>query len=279
MDDKELVALVSLLDDEDREVVELVEKKILSLGKDVVPFLEEAWHTIEVPKTQKRIENLIHSMQFQTFRQRLFRWVSSGGDDLLEGMWIVATYSYPDLAYHELRREMEQLFYDIWVEFKEDMRPADKVKMFNNIFFGKFYFKPNTKNFHGVSNSMINKVLETRKGNPISLCVVYMLLAQRLKMPIYGVNLPNLFILTYKDKDVQFYINIFNRGLVFTHQDVENYVKQLNLPHDEAYYQPCSHVDIVRRTLRNLVVSYEKNGDLARMEEIQAIVDEIEVIS
>ncbi|MCS7003985.1 MAG: transglutaminase-like domain-containing protein [Cytophagales bacterium] len=279
MNEKELAALISLLDDDDKEVVGLVEKKILSLGKEAIPFLEEAWHKTSMPNVQKKIEDLIHAMQFQTFRERLFNWVSRGGKDLLEGMWIIATYSYPDLTYHEIRYQMEQLFYDIWIDFKEEMHPADKVKMFNNIFFGKFNFKANTKNFYSVSNSMLNQVLETRTGNPISLCVVYMLLAQRLKMPIYGVNLPNLFILTYKDKNIQFYINTFNRGLIFTRQDVESYIKHLNLAHDESYYEPCSHIDIIRRTLKNLILSYEKIGDLMRMEEIQSVLDEMEVIS
>ena len=62
---------------------------------------------------------------------------------------------------------------------------------------------------------MINAVLESKKGNPISMCVVYMLIAQKLKLPVYGVNLPSLFVLTYKKGDEQFYINAFNKGLNF----------------------------------------------------------------
>ncbi len=63
---------------------------------------------------------------------------------------------------------------------------------------------------------MINQVLESKKGNPISLAAVYMLIAQKLKLPIFGVNLPNLFVLIYKSEELNFYINVFNRGVIFS---------------------------------------------------------------
>ncbi|HXA01221.1 MAG TPA: transglutaminase-like domain-containing protein, partial [Cytophagaceae bacterium] len=132
-------------------------------------------------------------------------------------------------------------------------------------------FSANTKNFHSPANSMINVVLETKKGNPISLCVIYMLVAQKLKMPVYGVNLPNLFILTYKDKDSQFYINAFNKGLIFSKADIDNYISHLNLSQMEIFYEPCSNLEIIKRVLRNLVVSFEKIGDSQKVEEVKTL--------
>jgi regulator of sirC expression with transglutaminase-like and TPR domain len=120
---------------------------------------------------------------------------------------------------------------------------------------------------------MINIVLETRKGNPISLCCLYMLVAQRMKLPIYGVNLPNLFILTYKQGRHQFYINVFNKGLVFSKQDIDNYLQNLNLKQNDIFYQPCSHLDIVRRVMRNMIVAFEKTGEDDREQEIRLLLE------
>ena len=119
---------------------------------------------------------------------------------------------------------------------------------------------------------MINVVLETKKGNPISLCAVYLLISQKLKLPIYGVNLPNLFILTYKKGDVQFYINAFNRGIIFSREDIDQYISQLQLQREEKFYEPCSNMDLISRTLRNLSVSFEKLGELAKKEEINELI-------
>ncbi|MFN3405397.1 MAG: transglutaminase-like domain-containing protein [Cytophagaceae bacterium] len=275
MDDKKIKALISLLDDEDTEVVAQVEREILSLGEDIIPFLETEWENNFNPIVQKRIEELIHIMHFDLLKSRLLKWKEEGATDLLEGMWIVATYQYPDLEYAKLKVELDQIYFDIWSQLKSDLHPYDQVKILNSVLFTKFKFSANTKNFHSPGNSMLNIVLESKKGNPISLCVIYMLVAQKLKMPVYGVNLPNLFILTYKSENIQFYINAFNKGLIFSKADIDNYLAHLNLNPLDIFYEPCSNIDIVRRVLRNLIVSFEKVGDTDKTEEIKMLLNSI----
>lgn len=272
MEKKEIKALISLLDDEDHSVLDHVETKIKSLGEDIIPFLEEEWENNLNPDVQTRIENLIHHLQYNLLIERLTKWAEGDKQDLLEGMWLIATYQYPDLTLETLKQDLEQIYYEAWLDFKSEGHPFDQIKMLNSVLFGKLRFSANTKNFHSPSNSMINIVLDTRKGNPISLCVIYMLVAQKLKMPVYGVNLPNLFILTYKsDKFQQFYINAFNRGLIFSREDIDNYITELRIPSEKFYYEPCSHKEIIQRSLRNLIMSFDKLGEHAKSEEVKTL--------
>lgn len=271
MNDSELKALVSLLDDDDDQIVSHIEEKIRSLGKEIIPYLEQEWESTFNPNLQRRIENLIHTLQFHVVKDRLQEWYEKPEQDLLEGLWLIATYQYPDIELSKLKQDLEQIYYEAWLEFRPDLYPFDQVKVINSVFFNKLKFGANTKNFHSPGNSLINIVLETRKGNPISLCVVYMLVAQKLKLPIYGVNLPNLFILTYKDDKAQFYINAFNRGLIFSKQDIENYIHELRLTPQDSFFEPCSSLEIVRRTLRNLVMSFDKMGEHAKAEEVKEL--------
>ncbi|GAB2788217.1 hypothetical protein GCM10027275_36300 [Rhabdobacter roseus] len=271
MNEKEIKALVSLLDDEDREITGHVEKKIRSLGSSVIPFLETEWEGSFSPVVQRKIEQLIHDLQLSVMIDRLQAWKNGGALDLLEGMWIVATYQYPDLSLEKLRMDIEQLHYSIWPQFQDDMNPSDQVKLMNTLFYGSMNFGANTKSFHSASNSMINIVLENRRGNPITLCVIYMLIARKLGMPVYGVNLPNLFVLTYKQDKVQFYINVFNRGIIFLKTDIDHYIAQLNLKTQESFYQPCTHLEIIQRVLRNLILSYEKAGEPDKIREVEQI--------
>ena len=271
MDANKIKALISLLDDEDTEIVAHVEKEIMSLGEVIIPFLESEWEHNFNPLVQKRIEELIHTLHFELLKSRLKKWKEDGGLDLLEGMWLIATFQYPDLTFAKIKADIEQIYYETWLELKNDQMPFDQIKTLNNVLFSNLKFSANTKNFHSPANSMINIVLETKKGNPISLCVIYMLVAQKLKMPVYGVNLPNLFILTYKDKDSQFYINAFNKGLIFSKADIDNYISHLNLSQMEIFYEPCSNIDIIKRVLRNLIVSFEKVGDSQKVEEVKTL--------
>jgi regulator of sirC expression with transglutaminase-like and TPR domain len=170
-----------------------------------------------------------------------------------------------------LKQELEQIYYEAWLEFKPDLYAYDQVKVLNGVLFNKLRFTANTKNFHSPGNSMINVVLETRKGNPISLCVIYMMVAQKLKLPVHGVNLPNLFVLTYKDNTNQFYINAFNKGLIFSRQDIENYIHELRLTPQPSFFEPCSNLEIIRRVLRNLIMSFDKMGEHGKAEEVKEV--------
>jgi regulator of sirC expression with transglutaminase-like and TPR domain len=271
MTDKELKALVSLLDDNDEQVVSEVTDKIRSLGKEVIPYLEQEWENNFNPLVQQKIENLIHDLQYQLLKQRVAEWYESNDQDLLTGLWLIATYQYPDLELERLKQDLEQIYYEAWLEFKPDLYAFDQIKVLNGVFFNKLKFGANTKNFHSPGNSMINVVLETRKGNPISLCVIYMLVARKLKLPVYGVNLPNLFILTYKDDKTQFYINAFNKGLIFSRQDIENYIHELHLAPQPTFFEPCSNLEIVRRVFRNLIMSFDKMGEHRKAEEVKEL--------
>lgn len=277
MNDSEIKALISLLDDEDREVVDHVEERIRQMGGRLIPFLETEWEGSFSPNLQKRIEELIHDLQYQSVLERIRDWRNGGGMDLLEGLWIIATYQYPDLSLEKLREDLEQLYYKVWLDVGADMHPVDQVKALNNAFFNTLGFAPNSKHFHSPANSMLNQVLESRRGNPISLCIIYMLIARKIGMPIYGVNLPNLFVLTYKQPNgAQFYINVFTRGLVFSKNDIDHYIGQLNLKQNDIFYQPCSNIDIIRRSLRNLMLAFEKKGDTDRVKEVEAILDAVQ---
>jgi len=271
MTDKELNALVSLLDDRDQEIKEHVRDKILSLGNEIIPFLENMWEGSFHPELQKEIEEIVHDMQLNLLKERLLNWKNSEEKELLEGLWIINTYLYPELEFEQLNALMQQIYFNVWTSFKNELSVYDKIKLINNVMFNDLKFSANTKNFHSPANSMIKTVLETKKGNPISLCAVYLLVAKKLGLPVYGVNLPNLFVLTYQSGKFKFYINAFNKGLIFTKQDINNYLDHLKLDPKPAYYEPCENIDIIKRVVRNLIFSFEKIGDLDKSKEVNEL--------
>lgn len=280
INEKELSALVSLLEDDDHEIATHVEQKLLSSGTAIIPFLEKEWMKNSlVPMVRTKIEDIIHLLQYDLLSEKLLTWKKEGAEDLLEGLMLVANYQYPDLNMTFLNRKFEQYYHEAWRQFSEELSPMEEIKILNDVFFNKLKFRANAKNFHSPSNGMINAVLESKRGNPLSLCVVYMLLARRLKMPVYGVNMPNLFVLTYKTEGVQFYINVFNNGIILTKEDIDNYINQLNLTTQESFYQPCDHIDIVVRALRNLISSFEKLGEYKKADDIKMLLQSVDELS
>ena len=101
-----------------------------------------------------------------------------------------------------------------------------------------------------------------------------MYIGRKLNLPLYGVNLPNVFILTYKDSRYpQFYINAYNKGLIFTRDDIANYLNELKLEPNDLFMEPCSSVEIVKRSLRNLQIAYNKAGEVEKNNEVSELLD------
>lgn len=276
LNEKELHALVSLLDDPDPEVKTHVKGRIISLGNSIIPFLEEKWENSFNPDLQKEIEELVHELQFAMLKDRLATWRDSEEQDLLTGLWLINTYQYPELEFEKLNADMHQIYFDVWTVFDNDLPPYEKVRTINSVLFGTLRFSANTKNFHSPGNSMLSNVLESKKGNPISLCAIYLLVANKLGLPIYGVNLPNLFVLTYSSPDITFYINAFNKGLIFSKQDITNYLEHLKIEPRKEFFEPCKSIEIIKRSLRNLMIAFDKLGEREKVEEVRQLLDIVE---
>ena len=273
--ENEMKALISLLGDSDPEVVSHVEDRIFSLGGSVIPMLEKEWEENFDPSSQKRIEDIIHNLQFSRLREKLIDWKNSEEKDLLEGLWLLATYQYPDLDFSKIKEQIQQIYYEAWLEFKPDVQPKEQIKILNTVIFNKLKFGPDEKHLSSIGNCLINTVLDSRKGNAFTLSCIYLLVAQKMRLPVFGVDLPQHFVLTYKDGPGQFYINVFHKGILFTRNEIDLYLNRLNLNPVEKYFEPCSHLDIIRGLMRNMMLGFENTGEIERQQEIRELLNSI----
>ena len=279
IDPKEINSLIKLLDDPDREIYEHIHDKILSYGGEVIEYLESAWEQAFDAVQQERIADLVHEIQFGIVKEELKLWYQSGAFDLLQGVITINKYQYPDLDEQKMINQIEAIKRDIWLQMIYDSSPSEQVKLINHVFYNIHGFSGNTANHQDPQNSYLSQVLDTKKGNQISLAIIYSIIAQKLDIPVYGVNLPQHFILAYVDETkesefeggVLFYINAFNKGFIFGRRDVDMFLKQLNLKAEKQFYEPCGNADIVRRILRNLISAYENLGSAEKVAELHEL--------
>lgn len=279
MEENKVEAMIRLLDDPDEEVFHHIENSLLSFGEPVIQQLEQAWGNSLDTLLQERIENLIHKIQFKSVLKELELWKISGSFDLLQGLIIINRYQYPDTDEQDIINQIEKIKREVWMQMIYQMSPVEKVRLLNNILFNVFGFVGNIKRYHSPQNSYISQVLESKKGNPILLACIYSIIAQKLDIPLYGVNMPRHFILAYVDdynpnteqSDILFYINPFNKGQIFGKHDVLSFIKQLNLAPEPIYMNPCSTIDIISRVIRNLINSYEKLDNDEKVEELKLL--------
>src|SRR4051794_11207290 len=116
MQQKEIEALIRLLDDRDSEVYEQIQSQILTLGKGIIPVLESAWSRSLDALMQQRIENIIHKIQLDALQKELQFWTDAGSVDIIKGALLVARYQYPDLNEEEVLMRLDQMKKDAWLE-------------------------------------------------------------------------------------------------------------------------------------------------------------------
>lgn len=280
----ELNALISLIDEPNEQMFGQIKKQLQGYGHQAIPLLENAWDNSFEPEIQDRIENIIHGIQQESLFEELEIWKKEGQYDLLQGFLIISKFQYPDLDEEALKSQVDAIKRDIWLELNSNLTALEKVKVINHILFDVHGFSGNKTNVEALHNVFLNNLLETKKGNYLSLGILYIFISQKLGIPVFGVDLPRHFVLAYVDEvhdekysvadesEILFYINPFNKGAVFTHREIETYIRHMKLSPKSSYFRPCHNRLIILRVVEFLMDSFKESGLTEKVEELAILV-------
>jgi len=291
MERNEVAALIQLLEDPDENVFEHVKSKILEIGLPIVDELEDAWENTADQFLQQRIEEVISNIQKSALKQKLELWIDRKPDDLIGGAILVAKFQYPDLNAANIKMEVENIQQAIWLEMQDNLTPMEKVSTFNQVFYGHFGFGGNLKNVFNPQNNLINICLERKKGSPIMLGLIYLAIAQNLKLPMYGVDLPYHFAIAFckyhKTKEqllneddrpnVIFYINPIAKGIMFSRSEIRDYLKRMKVEEHPSYFRPISNIQVIKALFQQLRNCYVNNNDNEQADLVQEFIDLFEL--
>jgi regulator of sirC expression with transglutaminase-like and TPR domain len=259
--------------------------RFFPMGLDAVDPLEKALENTFDSLVQERISSIIRKLHQENLYVDFVNWLNIGSHDLLKGFILVAKTQYPTLDEEDMIIRIEQLKMDIWIELHENLTALENIKVLNHVIFDLHHFDGNKSDMNAPQNSYINTFLESRKGSPLSLGILFIILSQKLGLPVYGVNLPQHFILAYLtdwgltnpgEEDVLFYINPFNKGAVFTRREIELFIRQMKLKPEKSFFAPCSNPEIIRRLIKNLIYSYNQYGYPDKIEELENLLNAFE---
>jgi len=279
----ELRALISLVDEPDVVMYAQVSRRIIDYGVEALPELEAAWENTLDDFLQQRLISIIHNIQQEHLYSELSNWGKFGNNDLLKGFMLVTRFQYPDLDLEKVTREVGRIAQEVWLELNNNLTALEKVKVVNHVLFDINKFGGNTSNIHSSENFYLKNLLDNRKGNSLSLGMLYVMIAQSLKIPVYGVDLPKHFILAYVDEhhhepeeEVLFYLNPFNKGAVFTRNEINLYIKQMNLEPSESYFKPCTNLTMIRRMVNGLIDAYNSQNNTEKAAELQHLLTSLD---
>jgi len=270
MNDKTKIKyLLNLLDDKNKEIYAKIKPEIIKYGKEIIPELELFWANSKNKLVQNRIENIIKQINFINIKIEFKDWLKNDKYDLLTITYIISKIRNPDLDFNELKNQIFKIKDNIWLEFNDNLTGLEKVTILNKIFFDLHNFKTITQ-LKNVNLSFVDNLLKTRKGDFFSISLLYLIISQRLDMPVYGVDLPNTFVLAYKDvysdpfdnilskNNILFYINPFLKGRPFNREQIEAYIKQQKLKYKEAYFEITDNIIVIKNYIEYLILFYKR---------------------
>ncbi len=281
-------ALVNLLDDPDNNVYNIVKKQLISEGYKIKPLLEIAWENQTSELALKRIENITQELEFSYVKDKFSNWVNNDSDNLAIGVYLITKLNYPELIFSDFENNFEQIKTDVWLEINENLTALEKVEVINRVLFSFHKLKPNKPSSKNIQNAYLNEVFKYKNGDAFSIGLIYLILAQKLNLPIYGVDLPNTFILSYedtsnnpfdifdKDTNVLFYINPFVKGGKFNKKEIELFVKQQKLKHKKKYFEPCSNTLVVKKYINYLINIYTTLKSNEKVEQLNTLLSTID---
>ncbi len=270
---KELEALVSMLDEPSEEMYAAIKVKIIDYGGDAMPLLENVEVEQSEERLHKRVTQLIQEIRYKDVFKSLYDWARGNVGDLLEAALILNRLRFPETNEESLKKTVDKLTQDVWLEINDNLTPLEKIKVINHVFYDVYQYKGIGLNKDVVDGNFLYALIHGQEGNSLTISMLYIIVAQRLKLPIFGVNLPQHFILAYMDEsadlrnpksyvesDVIFYLNAMNKGAVFTQNEVRLYLKQMKLDPHADYYTPCDNITLVKRLVKEISSAYEKDG-------------------
>lgn len=284
---KDTENLIKLLDDNDEFVYQHVRNKLLEAGNDAIPALMMGL-TNDNPLLNERIKNIIDEIYFSEVDTK-FKKLSEKKDGILEeAVFLIANFGYPEMDMKKYQSELDEMSTKLNLSIDKmklnPLIPQDDplqiIKIINHFLFYQQGFKGNAENFYEPENTFFNDVMDRKKGIPISLSILYLLICKRLNLPTYGVNLPAHFIIKYVDERDEFYIDPYNNGIVISKSEAIKFLSRIGLTKEDfdsiSFLKIADDKDIIKRSLNNLVNIYTRSGDTQKTEQLKKIMSYFE---
>lgn len=171
----------------------------------------------------------------------------------------LASIEFPGLDFEPSLLRLDEMAGEIRGRLGSSAAPLDFIRVANQVLFEEIQFRGNAGEYYDPRNSCLNSVLSRRIGIPITLSVIYMETARRLKRPVYGVGLPGHFIVAYEDPEARYWIDPFHHGRILSYADCLTLAKQtagVDLRSNPAVLEPVDTRQILVRMLSNLKSIY-----------------------
>jgi regulator of sirC expression with transglutaminase-like and TPR domain len=272
LDETALRCLVALLDDEDPRSLELVRNRLFDVGTAAIPYLEAA-REASPPEFAARLDAMTEELRYRALKAEFLALAAERVPDLETGAFLLSRFVRPDADQGAYRLWLDRVAAAVAETIPEDATTSEGVKRLSAHLFHALGFAGNEANYYDTDNSCLTRVIDTRRGIPVTLSILYLLVAKRLKLPVYGVGTPGHFLLGYREEGEANFLDAFRAGNPLSASEVRRMLVRNGYEFRTEYLKPVGPREILARMMRNLLSIYQKNGSVERAERLSLLVE------
>jgi len=183
--------------------------------------------------------------------------------DLARTALLIAAADYPDMNVERELFTLERISGDVSSALLNEDDPLYCMNVLSEHLFDDLEFRGNVQDYHDPRNGHLNKVLGRKKGNPISLALLYVEVGRRLNIPLAGVALPGHFLVRHHEVN-DYFVDPFYRGILLSVDECRDRMRRRvrgRLSWDMKYLDTIGKREFISRLLRSLKSSHLRRKD------------------
>lgn len=255
-------ALIRLLADDDPEVFRQIHETILAQGPSARAWLQS--HRLSKDgRTRRRVRSLLDKLNADDADNSFLNFCLTQGVrlDIEQGLFLLARTRYPEINLEGYRALLDGYAEEVRNRVGDLESPQRVLGTLNRLLFIQLGFSGNNREYYDPDNSYINRVMDRRTGNPITLSAVYLGVCRRLQLPVTGVGLPGHFLCRFQNAIHEIYVDPFDGGRLLTRTDCVHQLARTNCTQEDASLGPASPWRMLLRALNNLHQIYQQRGE------------------
>jgi regulator of sirC expression with transglutaminase-like and TPR domain len=268
-------ALVGLLDDTSPVVRQALLSHFAGLGTDAATLLRE------VERGPNRVLAghaawYLRELRFADPVAEFRGYIRAMSYDLETGPLLLARAVSPALDLGRCAAEIDAIAARCREISVEPSGARERCRIINRVLFHEWGFRGNVEHYIDPLNSLLDQVIERRKGNPVSLCIVYLLVAARLEFPLEPIGLPGHFMVGCPGDEMPFFIDPFEQGAIRERDEMLALLADRRTGFRESDLSPVPVREVLCRICRNLVNSYTAAGEPDKVRLFTGFLDEFD---
>lgn len=275
LDEARQEALRGLLDDSSPPVRRALLAHFLQLGSSAMEFLQQVsrgGNRILARHAGWYLEELKFADPVAEFRG----FIRSLNYELETGALLLSRTVTPGLDAGACCTELDKIAARCAELISEPATAREKCRVINRVLFHEWGFHGNVEHYTDPLNSFLDQVLARRTGIPISLSIVYLLVAQRLGLALEPVGLPGHFIVGSFEESPPFFVDPFDKGVFLDPDEIFTLLRANHIAPKDTDLAPTPVREVLCRSCRNLVNHYTTVGDLDHARLFTSFVEEFE---